>query len=106
MRELKDTQASNNDSLVTLRELEREAAARRSVYESFLLRTRETGEQEAITLANIQVLSEARPPLDPVGPSRKIIALAGLIAGFGIGVLLALGLNLTRLRKRREDARA
>ncbi|WP_244552024.1 GumC family protein [Rhizobium sp. RU33A] len=106
LRELKDTQASNNDSLVTLRELEREAAARRSVYESFLLRTRETGEQEAITLANIQVLSEARPPLDPVGPSRKVIALGGLIAGFGIGVLLALGLNLRRLWKRREDAQA
>lgn len=106
LRELKDTQASNNDSLVTLRELEREAAARRSVYESFLLRTRETGEQEAITLANIQVLSEARPPLDPVGPSRKVIALGGLIAGFGIGVLLALGLNLKRLWKRREDSQA
>ncbi|MGC4410886.1 chain-length determining protein [Rhizobium rosettiformans] len=106
LRELKDTQASNNDSLVTLRELEREAAARRSVYESFLLRTRETGEQEAITLANIQVLSEARPPLDPVGPSRKVIALGGLIAGFGFGVLLALGLNLTHLRKRREGAQA
>lgn len=106
LQELKDTQASNNDRLVTLRELEREAAARRSVYESFLLRTRETGEQEAITLANVQVLSEARPPLQPVGPSRKIIAVAGLIAGFGIGVLLALGLNFARLRKNRDEAAA
>ncbi|MDH4412580.1 MAG: GumC family protein [Rhizobium sp.] len=106
LRELKDTQASNNDRLVTLRELEREAAARRSVYESFLLRTRETGEQEAITLANIQVLSEARPPLEPIGPSRKIIAVGGLIAGFGLGLMLALGLNLTRFRKRGDGASA
>lgn len=104
LRELKDTQASNNDRLVTLRELEREAAARRSVYESFLLRTRETGEQEAITLANVQVLSEARPPLEPIGPSRKIIALGGLIAGFGVGALIALGLNFARLRKNRDEA--
>lgn len=104
LQELKNTQASNNDRLVTLRELEREAAARRSVYESFLLRTRETGEQEAITLANIQVLSEARPPLEPAGPSRKIIALGGVILGFGVGVMLALGLHLARLRKTRGEA--
>ncbi|TGQ85732.1 succinoglycan biosynthesis protein exop, partial [Mesorhizobium sp. M1C.F.Ca.ET.204.01.1.1] len=42
-----------NNNLVSLRELEREAAAKRSVYEQFLLRAKETGEQKDINTANI-----------------------------------------------------
>ena len=34
----------------------------------------------------------------------KIIALGGLILGFGVGVMLALGLHLARLRKTRGEA--
>ncbi len=69
-----------------LRELEREATARRSVYEAFLLRSRETNEQEGLNTANVRVLSEARPPLDPAGTSRKLFVIAGLIAGFLAGL--------------------
>ncbi|MGL4406142.1 MAG: GumC family protein, partial [Notoacmeibacter sp.] len=50
--QLKSKKGSIGESLVRLRELEREAAARRSVYESFLLRARETGQQAGISTAN------------------------------------------------------
>ncbi|RRI03062.1 succinoglycan biosynthesis protein exop [Mesorhizobium tamadayense] len=75
-----------NNDLVSLRELEREAAAKRSVYEQFLLRAKETGEQKDINTANVSLISEAYPPLEAKGPSRAVTALAGLLAGFFAGI--------------------
>ncbi|SDA92217.1 GumC family protein [Mesorhizobium qingshengii] len=75
-----------NSDLVTLRELERDATAKRSVYEQYLLRAKETGEQKDINTANINVISPAQPPLEPNGPSRALVALAGLLLGFASGV--------------------
>ncbi len=97
LAQLKSQQANNNGDLVKLRELEREAAARRSVYEAFLLRSRETGEQEGLNTVNIRVLSEARPPLDPSGTSRKLIVIAGLIAGLLAGLAITAVRNFGRL---------
>jgi len=80
-----------NSALVSLRELEREAAAKRSVYEQFLLRAKETGEQKDINTANINVITPAFAPLEAKGPSRAMVALAGLLlglfAGIGLGAL-------------------
>ncbi|TGT57669.1 succinoglycan biosynthesis protein exop [Mesorhizobium sp. M00.F.Ca.ET.170.01.1.1] len=80
-----------NNDLVSLRELEREAAAKRSVYEQFLLRAKETGEQKDINTANINVISPAYAPLEAKGPSRAVVSLAGLLlglfAGIGLGAL-------------------
>ncbi|TGQ05803.1 MULTISPECIES: GumC family protein [unclassified Mesorhizobium] len=75
-----------NNNLVSLRELEREAAAKRSVYEQFLLRAKETGEQKDINTANISVISEAYAPLQAKGPSRAVMAVAGLFAGLFAGI--------------------
>jgi polysaccharide biosynthesis transport protein len=87
---LKSKKSSISESLVRLRELEREAAARRSVYESLLLRARETGQQAGISTANTTIVSQAVPPLRPYGTSRKLIAIGGLMSGFLLGVMLAL----------------
>lgn len=78
---------------VTLRELERGAEARRSVYEGFLLRARQTGQQQNVNTANISIISKAHPPLLPTGPRRLYIVLAGAIAGFlaGVGIAAARG---------------
>lgn len=83
---LKARQVNVSDDMVTLRELERDAAAKRAVYESYLLRARETGEQKDLNQANMSLISPAAAPLDPVGPSRSMIALAGTLAGFLLGV--------------------
>ena len=101
-----------NNNLVSLRELEREAAAKRSVYEQFLLRAKETGEQKDINTANISVISDAYAPLQAKGPSRAVTAVAGLFAGLfagiGLGALRGILASLretadARSRRRIED---
>ncbi|WP_354492198.1 GumC family protein [Mesorhizobium robiniae] len=86
LAQLKVRSGDVNSDLVTLRELEREATAKRSVYEQYLLRAKETGEQKDINTANINVISKAFAPLEPNGPSRAMITLAGLLAGLASGV--------------------
>ncbi|MER9462778.1 Wzz/FepE/Etk N-terminal domain-containing protein [Mesorhizobium sp. M0387] len=75
-----------NSDLVSLRELERDATAKRSVYEQYLLRAKETGEQQNINTTNINLMTPAQPPLDPNGPSRAVIAMAGLLLGLASGI--------------------
>jgi len=86
LAQLKVRSGDVNSDLVTARELERKASTRRAVYESYLLRAKQTGEQQSINTANISVISKAYPPLDPAGPSRALISLLGLLLGFASGV--------------------
>ena len=68
---------TTNAVLVTLRELQREVQASRAVYESFLVRARETGEQERIDTNNIQVISARRRAAGPQLPAVEPAAGAG-----------------------------
>lgn len=86
LAQLKARQAGLSGELVTLRELEREATAKRAVYEGFLLRAGETGQQRDLNTANVSVISKATPPLEPSGPSRTMMTLLGAFLGFGAGV--------------------
>ena len=102
-----------NSDLVSLRELERDATAKRSVYEQYLLRAKQTGEQVKINTTNINVLTKAQPPLEPNGPSRAVIALAGLLlglaAGIGLGAMRGAFASLRETagsRSRVQDRRA
>jgi polysaccharide biosynthesis transport protein len=86
---LKQRAAETGVAFVKLREIEREADANRAVYESFLGRARETGEQERLDSVNVRILSKAEPPLDRSWPpSRMVLALGALVAGLlaGIGI--------------------
>ncbi|MDE0924178.1 GumC family protein [Aurantimonas coralicida] len=87
--ELKSDQVATSGSFVRLRELQREVEASRAVYESYLLRARETGEQQGINTANVRVISEATPPLRPSSLSRRLVVGAGGMLGFLAGVFLA-----------------
>ena len=104
LAQLKLRSGDVNVDLVTLRELEREAAAKRTIYEAYLLRAKETGEQRDINTANMSVISPAFPPIISSGPSRAMISLAGMILGFlaGVGIGMARGV----LSSLRESSRA
>jgi polysaccharide biosynthesis transport protein len=104
---LKNTAESTNQSLVGLRELEREAQANRTVYESFLVRARETGEQEQIDTKNIRIISRADPPLTRSWPPPSLlIGLAAIMLGgaCGTGIVLMRSLNETNKPRSRPVA--
>jgi polysaccharide biosynthesis transport protein len=84
---LKNTAVSTNESLVGLRELERDVQASRTVYESFLVRSRETGEQEQVDTKNIRIISRADLPMNRSSPPPSLIlGLAAMLLGFASGV--------------------
>ncbi len=90
---LKQSTLATNAAMVTLRELERDVQASRAVYEAFLVRARETGEQERLDTKNIQVISKADLPLNRSWPpSSSLIALAAVFLG------VAAGAGLTMMR--------
>jgi uncharacterized protein involved in exopolysaccharide biosynthesis len=91
LTEMKKRHARINSDLVTLHELERDAKAKRDVYESYLLRARQTDEQKDISTANISVISTAFPPLNPDGPSRSVISVVGALLGFLLGIGIGAG---------------
>ncbi len=106
LAEMKLEHADSNAERVKLRELEREAEAHRTIYENFLLRSRETNEQESLNSTNVRVITEARPPLTASAPKRKMIVIAGLILGFvaGVGLALMRGFWPHMQRWRRNEA--
>ncbi len=76
---------NNNEDQVRLRELEREAAAARAVYESFLQRSHEIAGQGQLGQSAAQVVADATPPTSPSSPrlllGLVLAVLAGLVAG-------------------------
>jgi polysaccharide biosynthesis transport protein len=88
---LKQNTLATDAEMVNLRELERDVQANRAVYEAFLVRARETGEQELIDTKNIHVISKADLPLSrSFPPANAIVALAAIFIGFASGAGLVL----------------
>lgn len=81
---------SGNDQLVQLRQLEREAAAARAVYESFLERSHEIAQQGALNATRARLLSRATPPTSDTAPAMSLILLAALALGAVCGLIAAL----------------
>jgi len=86
--------SSNSSESVRLRELEREAAASRGVYESYLQRYQEIADQDQLNISDARLMAYAALPLSPTSPQLRIsLALAialGLFLGFAAGVIAEL----------------
>ncbi len=76
---------ATNEALVGLRDLERNVEASRAVYQSFLVRARQTGEEATLDRTNARVISRAMPPLSRSWPPRGLLLALSLIAGLGLG---------------------
>lgn len=95
---LKRNAVTTNEAMVTLRELERDVQASRAVYESFLVRARETGEQGQLDTKNIRVISRADVPQHrSFPPSNTMLAIAALLLG------VASGTGLVIMREQYDD---
>lgn len=75
----------NNEALVTLRELQRDAETSRTLYESYLQRSRETGELKGLDTNNVRVISMGEPLRRSWPPSDSVLLLAALIGGLAAG---------------------
>ncbi|HYH45750.1 MAG TPA: polysaccharide biosynthesis tyrosine autokinase, partial [Thermoanaerobaculia bacterium] len=100
----KNRSTENRGAEVKLRELERQADTSRSLYEAFLTRSKEMGEQQEITEPDARLVGIATPPNRPSTPGAKLFAAAGFLASGMLAALLALLLDrLDRgLRSARE----
>ncbi|MES1199323.1 MAG: AAA family ATPase [Pseudomonadota bacterium] len=82
---------NNGTDQLQLNQLDREAAAARAVYESFLQRAHEITDQGALD-STTRLISPASPPSAPSSPklglSLAIAAIIGLVAGFLAGMLV------------------
>lgn len=96
----KASQVNTSSKLVGLNELQRKATAARDLYESLLKRSGQTSDAQDLSRSNIRVISEAEPPLTADGPSRKVMMVAGFIAGaiFGAGIAMAFAILLGLFR--------
>ena len=79
---------ANNETAVRLRDLEREADATRTLYESFLNRARRSGEAPNIDGTSTHIVSVAVPPKDRASPPGGLVSM---IAGGLAGLMAALG---------------
>ena len=102
---LKHAAIGTNEAMVGLRELEREAQASRSIYEAFLARARETGEQELLDTKNIRVLSKADlPQRRSSPPSSLVLALGAMMLGAAVGTGMVLVRPMPEAGARRSGA--
>lgn len=82
---------------IRLRELEREVETQRAVYQSFMLRAQETGQQARLDLGNARIITQAvKPVTRSFPPSAKVLAMLGLVGGLFLGIGLAFADDLLR----------
>ena len=82
---LKQRAVTTSQASVRLRELEREVEASRAVYQAFMTRARETGEQQTIDNTNARIISKATEPRDKSWPPRLLLLAVALVGGLGVG---------------------
>jgi capsular exopolysaccharide synthesis family protein len=90
LAELEQRLAEAEQAEATARDLERDAAATRSLYESLLARQKQVATQEGIQQADARVVSEAAVPLRASFPNRKLFLAVALMAATTSGVGLAM----------------
>lgn len=88
LAKLEQKTAGQGRSEIQLRALEREAAANRLLFESFLNRFKETSQQEELQQADARIISRAEVPIAPAFPKKRLIIAIALVGSAFLGVLL------------------
>jgi len=91
-----------NQQEIKLRELEREAASKRELHQTFLIRLRETSARQEMIEPVARIVSYAEPPRKPSFPKPvKTIAIATMLSAL---IAVAVALVLETLRRNFETA--
>jgi uncharacterized protein involved in exopolysaccharide biosynthesis len=104
---IKSVVFADNESLVQLRQLERESESKSNVYQAFMARAKEIAERQKINTTNVRVISPPTIPKSRSYPPRTLyLMVGGLFGGFVIGTMMAVALGFLRLALGRpEDER-
>jgi exopolysaccharide transport family protein len=87
--QLQGVSSSSGQAQVRLRELQREAEANRTLYESYLARYKETTAQESLEMPDSHVVTKASIPIAPSWPKTWLVLGLALTLGLGMGCVLA-----------------
>jgi len=82
--------AAQQRARVRLRQLEREAAAERELFSSFLGRLKQTSASQGLERPRARILSRATPPASPAAPNVPLILALAFMAALPCGVGAAL----------------
>ncbi|WEX75477.1 polysaccharide biosynthesis tyrosine autokinase [Sinorhizobium numidicum] len=101
----KNSEASK--SLVQLRELEQQAAALKTLYESYLGRYEQATQQRSFPIAKARVISEAGVPVSPSSPKKTMALALSAVLGMMVGGAYAAFLEFReRTFRLEEDVRS
>lgn len=92
-RLLRGSVSNDDQAQVKLRELEREASAKTTLYQTFLARAGEAAQRQQIDATDVRVITPAVAPSRATWPPRPIVAA---VAGMMLGLLLSAGVLLGR----------
>jgi capsular exopolysaccharide synthesis family protein len=79
--------ARSNGASVELKELQRNLEAVRTLYQSFLDRSKQTSAQDGMAQADARLISAAQAPMAPAFPNRPLLLLVALAASIVAGLL-------------------
>jgi succinoglycan biosynthesis transport protein ExoP len=87
--QLQGVSTSSGQAQVRLRELQREAEANRTLYESYLARSKEATAQETLEMPDSRIVTKASVPIRPSSPKTMLILGLAVMLGLGAGAVLA-----------------
>jgi exopolysaccharide transport family protein len=105
--QLQGVSSASGQALVRLHELQREAEANRTLYESYLARYKDTAAQESLDMPDSRIVAQATVPIRPSSPKTALILGFAILLGLGGGAILAFLIDyLDRRVKTLEQAEA
>ncbi|HWM81872.1 MAG TPA: AAA family ATPase [Pseudolabrys sp.] len=100
---LQDVSSASGQAEVRLRELQREADANRSLYESFLANYKEATARESFQLPEARIVTRASVPVQPSFPKPLLFLGLAVPLGAAFGALFAIGIDRLDRRVKTMD---
>lgn len=82
------TTVAANETLVALRELERESESYKNLYQSFLKRYQEVVQQQSFPITEARIIMAAQKPYSPSHPRKYRMTALAIVLGLGFGVCI------------------
>ena len=90
LKELTGSEGRNDAPIIQLKELEREAEANKTLYETLLARFKEAEQQQSLQAAESRVVSPAVAPGGPSYPDKRRVLMVATVLGLTLGIGLTL----------------